>query len=141
MAITIKCNVDKLPKPILPPTISYEVPYKPKKLYEINKEHEKPKKVRGFWTPERNQQLIDMYSVGIGYKEIGEKFGRTPEAIRMQLYAIGAKVSKRHCGTKYTKAQDAVIVAMMKDGKSWREIADQLGRTADSVRKHARGYL
>lgn len=41
-------------------------------------------------------------------------------------------------GFWWTDAQDAVLIQMRSQGKSYAEIADHLGRSKDSVRKRAK---
>lgn len=52
-----------------------------------------------------------------------------------------SKVRRGNRSRFYTAAQDNVIREMRSDGKSFQEIADQLGRTKEAVRKRAQVIL
>ena len=52
-----------------------------------------------------------------------------------------SKVRRGNRSRFYTAAQDNVIREMRANGKSFQEIADQLGRTKEAVRKRAQVIL
>lgn len=46
----------------------------------------RPRKVAGWWTPERRQVAWDMYVAGKSFEEIAEHFGVTLAAAARQVY-------------------------------------------------------
>lgn len=46
----------------------------------------RPRKVAGWWTPERRQVAWDMYVAGESFEEIAEHFGVTLAAAARQVY-------------------------------------------------------
>lgn len=95
MAITIKCNVDKLPKPIEFPKPDYDrpinvMPKKKKRDWKLvrkginNGVYGRPR----FYTPAQDAVITELRRENKSYKEIGEQLGKSSEAIRRRWYVI-----------------------------------------------------
>lgn len=104
------------------------------------------------YTPEQENLIIEMYKQGASAEVIAEKLGRTKVAIKQKIEKMRKKrnfereapLQRRYTKRKpeieivrrnhYTKAQDDVIRVMKADGKTYKEIADQIGKSPDAVR-------
>ena len=139
MAIAIKCKISKLPKP----------PYKPARKYErkkpdipfeecINKYSVKGSPRNKFYTPEIDAQIMKMMDDGYTAEEIAQAFGRTKGAIESRIMRLRGARGRCGSGFYWTPAQDAVIRELRAQGKSFPEIADQMGKSKEAVRKRAR---
>lgn len=109
--------------------------------------------VKNAYTPEQEEQLITMFTRGASLEEIAKSLGRTERAVKsklerlrkvktierevpMQRHYIKRKpeseiVRRNH----YTPAQDAVIVEMRAQGKTYKEIAEEIGRDKEAIRR------
>lgn len=104
------------------------------------------------YTAEQEQEIIDLYKQGYTLKEISEKMGKSESAVKQKIdrlkkiYSIKRDSAlRRHYVRRkpeseivrkghYTPAQDAVILEMRAQGKTYKEIADHLGRSRDAIR-------
>lgn len=109
--------------------------------------------INNAYTPEQEEQLITMFTRGASLEEIAKSLGRTERAVKskierlrkvktierevpMQRHYIKRKpeseiVRRGH----YTLAQDAVIVEMRAQGKTYKEIAEEIGRDKETIRR------
>ena len=114
------------------------------------------------YTEEQEKEIIRLYQQGIDTYTIAKKMQRTDCAIREKIrllckkYGIPKVKQNRKIYTKrkpesqiirnnaYSPQQDAVIKSMKAEGRSYQEIADNLGRTTESVKKRwyrLQGYI
>lgn len=139
MNIKIKCDISKLP----------EAPYKPARKYDrknpdipfeecINKYSVKGSPRNKFYTPEIDDQIMQMREEGHTAEEIAKHFGRTKGAIESRIMRLRGARGRCGSGFYWTPAQDAVIRELRAQGKSFPEIADQMGKSKEAVRKRAR---
>ena len=173
MNAVLKVNPRKLPVPILPPTRAVKTIVRPDKAYETidyASQYESDKKimderskraaestrrtyaVKNAYTPEQENEIIELYKSGMRTVDIAEKVGRTKTAIKQKIeklrkeQGIQREVPLKRVYIKrkpeseimrrnhYTPAQDAVIKEMKSQGKTFREIADQIGKSPEAVR-------
>lgn len=154
MTAALKCDPSKLPKPPYPPTRSAKVPEKvdipwealdfradPQKAAESRRRGGASKaKSRGY-TPEQEQRIIELYKQGMTYADIGKIVGKSKSAMKQKLDKLRKEQDFRRESpliqeyTYYTAAQDAVIREMRAQGKSYKEIGDQIGKSREAVRK------
>lgn len=109
------------------------------------------------YTAEQEALITALYKQGVNYEDIAKKTGRTKHAIRQKIGNLRKKygfnreaplqrtythhkpeseiVRKNH----YTPAQDAVIREMRAQGKSYKEIGEQIDKSKEAVRR--RWYL
>ncbi len=140
MAIAIKCNISKLPKP----------PYKPAKKYprtkpdipfeeSLSKYSIKGSSRNKFYTPEIDADIVRMHKSGKSWMSIAEKYGRKPTAVEARY----RKLCAGRFGEKYrwTPEQDEVVRQMRAQGKPYSEIADQIGKSKEAIRKRAKIIL
>lgn len=108
------------------------------------------------YTLEQEALIIELYKQGMPTESIANRLGRTKVAMKQKIEKLRktygfereAPLQRQYIKRKpeseitrrgaYTPAQNAVIIEMRMANKSWQEIADNLGRSRDSVRKHAR---
>lgn len=111
------------------------------------------------YSKEQEALIMALYKQGICYEAIAVKTGRTKAAIRQKIANLRKKhgfnreaplqrtynhrkpeseiVRKNH----YTAAQDAVIREMREQGKTYKEIGEQIGKSKEAVRKRAKVIL
>lgn len=90
----------------------------------------KPRKNAGFWTPENEEKLIQMYKGGVMYDEMAKEFGKSRGGIsaRIQKLADQGRVKLRNNPREWTEEDLALMKEMRAEGKSFGEIAGRLGR-------------
>ena len=132
------CNISTLPKPYLQATKDFR-PIREEQLRCLLQEKRKnsnfQKGTRKIaYTQEDNEKIMRLRSEGKTAAEIAIELGKTKGAIQAQILRLNGT---RGNGSRrrYTQAQDNVIRVMRREGKSFEEIADQLGRTKEAVRK------
>lgn len=117
------------------------------------------KTMQDAYTAEQEALIKKMYEQGMTYEAIGKKVGRTKGAVRQKIanmrraqnferkaplqrtythYKPESEIVRRN---HYTEAQDAVIREMRAQGKTYREIGEQIGKSKEAVRKRARLIL
>lgn len=156
----IKCDISKLPKPLLPPTRDKrrEIDEQERKEFmealkqlknqqgwfnsvkktAAERRKEAAEKVKKTYTPEVDARIIAMLKSGMTHKEIAKEIGVSTPSVSSRILRLNGG-RKRYGGAFfYTPAQDAVIREMRKQGKSYREIGEQLGKSKDSVWKRAK---
>ena len=80
------------------------------------------------WTGEGLRQVDEMTRQGLRPREIAEAIGRTPCAVR-SARPWSRRGAGRRCSA-WTAEDDAVLIEMRADGRTYEYIAAQLGRTA-----------
>ena len=90
----------------------------------------KPRKNAGFWTPENEEKLIQMYKAGAMYDEMAKVFGKSRGGIsaRIQKLANQGRIEFRYNAREWTAEDLTIMKEMRAEGKSFGEIADRLGR-------------
>lgn len=154
MTAALKCDPSKLPKPPYPPTRStrvlekVDIPWEaldfrsdPQKAAESRRRGGASKaKSRGY-TPEQEQRIIELYKQGVTYADIGKIVGKSKSAMKQKLDKLRKEQDFRRESplrqeyTYYTAAQDAVIREMRAQGKSYKAIGEQIGKSKEAVRK------
>lgn len=156
MRAILKVDPRKLPQPPYPPTINVSVPEKVDVPYEalgwesdfkaVAAPTEEPKTTQApakswAYTPEQEQQIINLYKQGLTYAAIGKIMGKSKSAMKQKIDKMRKEQNfERECQLRskyggYTPAQDAVIREMRAQGKSYEEIGDQIGKSKEAVRK------
>lgn len=119
--------------------------------YEAKRYHPREKKALARprkWTPEKLQQLIDLFDGMRSDEQIGELMGETSEAIRGQVWLLrkAGRLPKgrRYYGLKpradravsriFSQRQDRLLITHVQEGKTWARIAKKLGMTERQVR-------
>lgn len=156
----IKCDVSKLPKPLLPPTrdkkgylnaeekreaqetikkLRQQVEWdKTLKRRAAQRRKEAAERVRNTYTPEVDARIIAMLKSGMKHKEIAEELGVSTPSVSSRILRLNGG-RKRYGGAFfYTPEQDALIKEMRAQGKSYREIGRRLGKSKDAVWKRAK---
>lgn len=154
MKAKLKVDPSKLPKPPYPPTRPTREPEKvdipwealdfrvdPQKAAESRRRGGASKaKSRGY-TPEQEQRIIELYKQGMTYADIGKIVGKSKSAMKQKLDKLRKEQNfrrefpLRQEYTYYTPAQDAVIREMRAQGKSYKAIGEQIGKSKEAVRK------
>ena len=80
------------------------------------------------WTGEGLRQVDEMTRQGLRPREIAEAIGRTPCAVR-SARPWSRRGAGRRCSA-WTAEDDAVLIEMRADGRTYEYIAAQLGRTS-----------
>ena len=137
--IKLKCAPSKLPKPPYKPAMKFghekpDTPYESSiNIYAMNGSPRNK-----FYTPEIDDQIMQMREEGHTAEEIAKHFGRTKGAIESRIMRLRGARGRCGSGFYWTPAQDAVIRELRAQGKSFPEIADQMGKSKEAVRKRAR---
>lgn len=104
------------------------------------------------YTEEQTETIIRMFNARCSDAEIANKLGRGREAIHAKIQSmikkgVIQKTDRRRSyihhkpeseivrRNAYTKAQDAVIVEMRAQGKTYKEIAEEIGRDKEAIRR------
>lgn len=80
------------------------------------------------WTGEGMRQVDEMTQKGLRPREIAEALGRTPCAVR-NARPWSKRGAGRMCAA-WSAEDDAALLSMRSDGRTYEHIAAQLGRTA-----------
>ena len=104
------------------------------------------------YTVEQETMIIDLYKMGVCTGEIAERVGKSKTAVKQKIEKLRkiygfereAPLQRHYVHHKpeseivrrnhYTPAQDAVIREMKSQGKTFREIGDQIGKSPEAVR-------
>lgn len=104
--------------------------------------------LRRKWTPEKLQQLIDLFGGVRSFEQIGELMGETGVAIRGQVYLLrkAGRLPKGWRGYRrkpradqgvsriFSPKQDRLLIRRVKEGRTNGRIAKELGATKNQVR-------
>lgn len=86
---------------------------------------------------ERSRQIAAAYATGKSFGDIGLELGISSERVRQLLVAheetTGEKIT-RHYGTPKLLARRAQVYAQFDEGKSFKQVARELGMSAHTVR-------
>ena len=113
-----------------------------RKKERISRRIKATRKAHTKFSDEVVREVMRLRSEGKTFPEISKIVGFDPKALGALIYR-----ERRRQGlcesrfTPFTPAQDAVIKQMRAEGKLWREISDELGRSSESIRKHAHKTL
>lgn len=145
MKAKLKCNPERLPDRGLPTkdiNVKQELPDLPITVIPRVKpsKPKKPKKQKIFfperkdlWTPENDKELMRRYWDGESYEDIGKAIGRTARAVKIRANAIRSEQGKRprRVGKSmfWQENEDKILIEMFEDGRSYKAIAEKLGRT------------
>lgn len=104
------------------------------------------------YTVEQENMIIDLYKMGVCTGDIAERVGKSKTAVKQKIEKLRkihgfereAPLQRSYVHHKpeseivrrnhYTPAQDAVIREMKYQGKTFREIGDQIGKSPEAVR-------
>lgn len=87
---------------------------------------------RRSWTPAEDEKLLALRKEGLPLKEIGQRLGRHPEAVRSRLRRLGFPPSKTR--RAWTPDEDARLRQLRVEGWELAELAAILRRTPASVK-------
>ena len=105
------------------------------------------------YTAEQEALIMALYKQGMPTEAIADKLGRTKTAIKQKIEKLRKKynfnreapLQRQYIKRKpeseivrrnhYTPAQDAVITEMKMQGKTFREIGDEIDKSAEAVRR------
>lgn len=93
----------------------------------------------GHYTPDEIDTLRDMVRAGNSNSEIAETLGRTEGAISVKLSHLGVTRRRRNKGRSW-KHDDAVMMRMLREGYSTKDIAKALRRTPGAVFQRAKAF-
>lgn len=102
------------------------------KPYEIKEDRQgKP------WTAGENNMLEELVKEDFDFEYIAEKMKRSCNAIRTQASLLGFMGLKQK-QTTWIKAEEDSLISLSNKGLSCSEIAEEMGRTYDSISNKAR---
>ena len=105
------------------------------------------------YTAEQEALIMALYKQGMPTEAIADKLGRTKTAMKQKIEKLRKKynfnreapLQRQYIKRKpeseivrrnhYTSAQDAVITEMKMQGKTFREIGDEIDKSAEAVRR------
>jgi len=95
-------------------------------------------KPRAYWAEEEVERCEKMRREGKTWKEIAEAVGRTAGAIRIKILKVNeAKAESERIPMRrkhpWTKDEKETCISMWGEGKSYSEIAEEVGRTVMAV--------
>jgi len=160
MKAKLKVDPRTLPPPPYPPAKKVRIKEKPDRPYEamdyasdfkVDAEKMAARRKRAAesaartlkngYTPEQEQQIINLYKQGLTYAAIGKIMGKSKSAMKQKIDKMRKEQNfERECQLRskyggYTPAQDAVIREMRAQGKSYKAIGEQIGKSKEAVRK------
>ena len=84
------------------------------------------------WTAEEAEELKAMAADGLSRAEMSQQLGRSPNAIKMKLQALGLYVPKP-AARPWTAGDDASLVRQYLAGASYAALASAFGRTERAI--------
>lgn len=159
--IALKCDPMRLPEPLIPRTKARAKEIQQNELVQaitaelfdpffediktgkrMSPYKRRDKKQNTVFTKEVMETVMRMRADGKTFNEIGAAVGLNPRAVESKVYRDRKQQGLCECRfTPFTPEQDAVIRQMRAEGKLWKEIGEELGRSSGSVRKHAHKVL
>jgi len=103
----------------------------PKWIEEVRKV-KSSKSMRRRWTKADETYLLFYYNQGFTLKEIGIKLNRTMKSIDQRLLKLNVK--RKQIQLEWKKEEEAALIEMRKQGKTFGFIAEELGRSTDGVK-------
>lgn len=94
------------------------------------------------WTKQEEDLLLQLRELGVPYREIANRLGRSSGALALQVVALRQRgqVPKQHranvtTGKPWSEEETSALTSLRAEGKSSKEIALVLGRSIASVRR------
>lgn len=99
-----------------------------------------PKQYNQKWNKYEDSKLLNYLKMGLNYDEIAEKMNRTARAIvRRKERLVSKEVMQKTKHQKLWKESEIEqLIKLKEQGATYKEIANELNRTLDSVRGQAR---
>ena len=112
----------------------------------------KPARKLHSWTPEEEKELIELRSQGHSWAYIAKKLGRSEDSVSTKFLDYQKKLERREevlgedgptlfNGSKpqrqqrrWTPEEETRLIQLRKQGHTWTYIAEQMGRTKDSIK-------
>ena len=91
----------------------------------------KPRKNAGFWTPENEEKLIQMYKAGVMYDEMAKTFGKSLSGIaaRITKLADQGRLQQRMRVSSWTEIELETMKKLRDEGKTFGDIGEELHRS------------
>lgn len=117
------------PKPIPTPAPRQKPKVKERKPKE--QRQRKPRKNAGFWTPENEEKLIQMYKAGVMYDEMAKTFGKSLSGIaaRITKLADQGRLEHRLRVSSWTEIELETMKKLRDAGKTFWDIGEELHRS------------
>lgn len=92
----------------------------------------KQRKNAGFWTPEKEEKLIQMYKDGAMYDELAKVFDRSRGGIssRIEKLVNEGRLEHRPHISSWTESELKTLKELRDAGLNFGEISDRIGRSA-----------
>ena len=84
------------------------------------------------WTAEEAEELKQMAADGVSRADMSQQLGRSPNAIKMKLQALGLYVPKP-AAQPWTPADEDALVKMYLQGVSFATLAATFNRTENAI--------
>ena len=84
------------------------------------------------WTPDEEEELRTMAADGQSREAMSVQLGRTPNAVKMKLQALGLYVPKPSA-KPWTPQDEDALVEMYLSGASFSLLASTFGRTENAI--------
>ena len=84
------------------------------------------------WTPDEEEELRTMAADGQSREAMSVQLGRTPNAVKMKLQALGLYVPKP-AAKPWTPQDEDALVEMYLSGASFSLLASTFGRTENAI--------
>ena len=97
-------------------------------------------KNKTLWSKSEEQLLKDLVNMHYTLEEIANRLRRSVPAIRSRMFTLGLKIKPADKINKkaWNETKIEIMQQMIEDGKSYREIANAIGKTEDAIRSKAR---
>lgn len=83
------------------------------------------------WTTLEDLYLAEDYKNGMSLKDMSKKYARKAKTISKRITDL--KVPRRRIRITYKQEEDKIILEMVRQGKSYAKIAEEIGREASGV--------
>ena len=84
------------------------------------------------WTADETEELKQMAADGVSRADMSQQLGRSPNAIKMKLQALGLYVPKP-AAQPWTPADEDALVKMYLQGVSFATLAATFNRTENAI--------
>lgn len=84
------------------------------------------------WSTDEVAELRQMAADGLPRSEMAAQLGRSPNAIRMKLQALGLYFPKASA-RPWTEQDEETLLSMYRSGTSFTEMADHFGRSERAI--------
>lgn len=127
-------RVIEIPSAYHPKPAPMPAPQKKQKVKERKPKEprqRKPRKDAGFWTPEKEGKLIQMYKDGAMYDELAKVFDRSRGGIssRIEKLVNDGRLEHRLHISSWTKEELETMKQLRDSGLNFGEISDRIGRS------------